>query len=188
MELVLRWQFPNFVAKFKYMNRGLLILFTAVLCIYFNSACISSKHPKAYMHKAYKTIKKSVQEAEVSSLHDTVKVLFPSNLMFGFNSASISQDIMPSMHRFANALNKFHHTNVLITGYTDSVGTDEYNNRLSSERADTAKASLVQLTVLPERIKTWGMGKRYPIASNETEEGRAKNRRVEFIILLAEKK
>ena len=95
---------------------------------------------------------------------------------------------MPSMHRFANALNKFHHTNVLITGYTDSVGTDEYNNRLSSERADTAKASLVQLTVLPERIKTWGMGKRYPIASNETEEGRAKNRRVEFIILLAEKK
>jgi outer membrane protein OmpA-like peptidoglycan-associated protein len=170
------------------MNRSLLILFTTLLCIQLSVACKSSKHPKAYMHKAFKTIKKSVQEAEVSNLHDTVKILFPSNLMFGFNSATISQEVMPSMHRLANALNKFNHTAVLITGYTDSVGNEAYNDKLSGERADTAKSTLVQYAVLSERIKTWGMGKRYPIASNESEEGRAKNRRVEFIILLAEKK
>jgi outer membrane protein OmpA-like peptidoglycan-associated protein len=92
------------------------------------------------------------------------------------------------MNRFADALNKFEKTAILISGYTDSIGTDEYNEKLSAQRADTAKAALVNNKVANQRINTWGMGKRHPIATNETEEGRALNRRVEFIILYDVKK
>jgi outer membrane protein OmpA-like peptidoglycan-associated protein len=108
--------------------------------------------------------------------------------MFGFNSASINSEVAPSMNRFADALNKFEKTAILISGYTDSIGTDEYNEKLSAQRADTAKAALVNNKVANQRINTWGMGKRHPIATNETEEGRALNRRVEFIILYDVKK
>ena len=135
------------------------------------------------MRHAYKSIKRSIPSAEVVSLNDTIKVLFPANLMFEVNKSNIDSAIQPSMHRFANALNKYHRTAVLISGYTDSVGSDEYNNNLSAQRADTAKQTLVNYEVKDSRINTWGMGERHPVATNSTEEGRAKNRRVEFVIL-----
>ncbi|HTN18067.1 MAG TPA: OmpA family protein [Chitinophagaceae bacterium] len=139
------------------------------------------------MRKTYKKLKRSLKSsALVSHLNDTVKVIFPSNLMFGFNSASINEPIIPKMQRFALALNKFDRTAVLISGHTDNKGAEQYNNELSGRRADSAKVVLSQYQVKPERINTWGMGMRHPVASNETDEGRALNRRVEFVILYKE--
>lgn len=149
----------------------------------FIAACGTPKHKKAYMRHTYRHIKKSVKTAEVTKLNDTIKVLFPSNLMFPFNSTSIDSSAQPAMKRFANALVKYNRTSILISGYTDSVGTDDYNNELSAQRADTARRSLENNKVSSERMFTWGMGERQPIATNETEQGRARNRRVEFIIL-----
>lgn len=140
------------------------------------------------MRRTFHALRKSIKEAEVTSLNDSVKVIFPCNLMFGFNSASIKEELQPSIKRFSKSLNKFDKTAVLIAGHTDNVGDDDYNDKLSAQRADTAKSALTSYQVAPSRISTWGMGKKFPIASNETEEGRAKNRRVEFVILYETKK
>lgn len=147
------------------------------------AACGTPKHKKAYMRHTYRSIKKSVKNAEVTKLNDTIKVLFPSNLMFPVNSTTIDSLALPAMKRFADALIKYNRTSILISGYTDSVGTDEYNDQLSAKRADTARKSLESNKVSSERIFTWGMGERHPITKNDTEQGRARNRRVEFVVL-----
>ena len=70
---------------------------------------------------------------------------------------------------------------VEIAGYTDNVGSSYYNKKLSQKRADSVKEWLVIRGIDPKRIVTKGYGLENPIASNSTEEGRSKNRRIEFI-------
>lgn len=166
------------------MKRNILLAFIVFFSVQaLVSSCGILHNKKMYMRRTYKKIRKSVKEAEVSNLNDTIKVLFPSNLMFAVDSFSISKELLPTVERFAHVLNKFDKTAILITGYTDSLGTEEYNNNLSSLRANTAKNALQNYNVLQSRINTWGMGERHPISSNLTEAGRARNRRVEFVIL-----
>jgi OOP family OmpA-OmpF porin len=73
--------------------------------------------------------------------------------------------------------------NVEIEGYTDYIGTAEYNQQLSEERAQTVKNYLVSQGIAADRLSTVGYGKGNPIANNETEEGRAMNRRIVFRII-----
>lgn len=150
------------------------------------SSCCTPKHKHAYMRRTFKQIKRKVKKAQVSSINDSVKVIFPENLTFLFNSSSLDSNSMPSFKRFSKILNRFDRTAVMISGYTDSIGSDDYNNELSAKRADTTKSVLIKYDVASDRINTWGMGKRHPIAPNSTEEGRSRNRRVEFIILYKE--
>jgi hypothetical protein len=70
---------------------------------------------------------------------------------------------------------------VVVEGYTDSVGSDSCNQRLSERRADSVRDYLVEKGISPSRIRTRGYGETRPVASNATEEGRAQNRRVEII-------
>ena len=72
--------------------------------------------------------------------------------------------------------------NIKIIGHTDSIGTDSYNDRLSVRRADSVKAYLISNGIKPQVISSIGMGKRNPIESNKSANGRAKNRRVEITI------
>jgi outer membrane protein OmpA-like peptidoglycan-associated protein len=169
--------------KIMSLRNNVLIVSIAIVTLQTQIACQTPKTQKAYMNKTYKRLKRNLKFAQVSKLNDTVKVLFPSNLRFGFNSSSINGNIMPKMHRFAKALNKYNRTSILINGHTDNVGEKNYNNELSSKRADSAKVALVNYNVDGNRINTWGLGMRYPIATNETEEGRSLNRRVEFVVL-----
>ena len=71
---------------------------------------------------------------------------------------------------------------ILITGHTDNVGSDQANQRLSEGRANAVRDALIERGVQAERIEAEGKGESEPIADNDTEEGRAKNRRVEFTI------
>ncbi|WP_165836305.1 OmpA family protein [Taibaiella soli] len=135
------------------------------------------------MRKTYVDLKKSVNEAEVSILNDTVKVVFGNNVLFDFGSARIKAEVFPAFKRFSDALNKHPETEILVCGYTDTVGGEGTNINLSQKRADSAKAMLVYNNVDDRRIFTWGLGFKNPVASNTTEEGRQQNRRVEFVIL-----
>lgn len=165
------------------------ILYPIILSVLLLTACRTPQQKKhAYMKRTYHALRKAVKEAEVTNLNDSVRVIFPDNLMFAFNSSSIKQELQASMKRLSQALNKFDKTIVLVAGHTDNVGEDEYNNKLSAQRADTAKSVLTANEVNPLRITTWGMGKKYPLAGNDTEQGRARNRRVEFIVLYEAKK
>ena len=72
---------------------------------------------------------------------------------------------------------------IRIEGHTDSTGNSETNLKISQQRADAVLTALVSLGVNAERITSAGMGQDFPIASNESEDGRAQNRRVDVILL-----
>jgi len=71
----------------------------------------------------------------------------------------------------------------VIEGHADNIGSDEYNLELSSRRANSVKDYFIQKGISPGRLSSYGYGKSMPVAANETEEGRAKNRRVEILIV-----
>lgn len=164
-----------------------LFLLVPVAALLLLVACSPQKRlarkERTYMQQNYKELKEAVNEAEVTMLNDTIKVLFPEHLLFGLNSSEINQTTYPLMQRFANALNKYNKTSILINGYTDKSGTEELNRKLSANRAENARKLLHQDKVDTGRMHIWGLASENPIASNDTEEGKRRNRRVEFIIL-----
>lgn len=136
-----------------------------------------------YMENSFTEIQKNVHGAEMSLLNDSIKILFPEHLLFPVGKSEVRVETYPLLARLATALNKFDNTSILITGYTDISGSEKLNDQLSAERAEKTKLVLMKNAVEPSRILTWGRGSRNPIASNDTEAGRIKNRRVEFVIL-----
>ena len=110
-------------------------------------------------------------------------VLTIGDVLFATGKADITSGAMRSMDKLAEFLKAQPTRNVVIEGYTDSVGGDNYNLELSEKRAESAKNELVVRGIAVERITTRGFGKRDPVASNDTPEGRKLNRRVEVIIL-----
>lgn len=142
-----------------------------------------AKKKHAYMGSVYNSLKDSVGDAEVTIVSDTVKVLFPEHLLFQKNSSAINTDAFPLLQRFAQVLNRYDMTTIMIQGYTDMTGTEAINKKLSQERADSAKNVLVYYTVNKDRLYSWGLGPARPIADNNTAEGQRRNRRVEFMVL-----
>lgn len=138
---------------------------------------------KKYINDTYVDLKETLNEAEVTILNDTIKVLFPEHLLFQKSSADLNEGVAPLMFRFANALKKYNKTDILINGYTDDTGGEDLNRKLSQQRADNARNVLQKDGVASERMMSWGLGSKNPIVENTSDEARAKNRRVEFIIL-----
>jgi outer membrane protein OmpA-like peptidoglycan-associated protein len=167
----------------KSITNALLLIVLTIGLFSCNAQKKLARKKAKYMTEAYVTIKDQVKEAEVTHLNDSIKVLFPEHLLFQVSSAEIKPEILPIMGRFSKALNRYPLTKILINGYTDNTGTDEYNNNLSEERANNAYHNLNNNEVPKDRLYKWGRGKLNPIGDNNTEEGRKKNRRVEFIIL-----
>lgn len=102
---------------------------------------------------------------------------------FEFNKATIRPSSKPKLDEAIEVLDEFPAVEIEITGHTDDVGTPEFNQKLSEERAAAVKKYLVDGGIDPSRITTEGRGSSEPVASNETEEGRAQNRRIEFEIV-----
>lgn len=94
---------------------------------------------------------------------------------------------MTNIQNLANSLKNFPETNVLIIGHTDDTGSDAYNSRLSERRAESVKNFATMQGIPSQRLNTQGKGEGEPIAENTTEDGRAKNRRVEIVIVANEK-
>lgn len=110
-------------------------------------------------------------------------VLTIGDVLFAFGKADLSPKTDRSVRTLADFLKKYPNRNVLIEGHTDSIGSDDYNLGLSRLRAESVKTKLVADGIDSARITTVGYGKKYPAFSNDTEAGRAQNRRVEVIIL-----
>jgi len=105
-------------------------------------------------------------------------------IYFDFDKATIKPESKPALEAAAKMLNENPTINVEIQGHTDSKGSDSYNLKLSDERAASVVAYLVtNLGIDPSRLTSKGYGESMPIASNDTDSGRALNRRVEFKIL-----
>jgi outer membrane protein OmpA-like peptidoglycan-associated protein len=110
-------------------------------------------------------------------------VLTMGDVLFAFDKATLSPVAFRNVDKLADFLRKHPNRSVLIEGHTDSVGSDEYNLDLSGKRADAVKNALVAKGVGEERITPKGYGKKYPVASNKTSDGRQLNRRVEVVVL-----
>jgi len=106
-----------------------------------------------------------------------------TDVLFETGKSNLSLEVMRSVDKLTEFLEKHPNRYVLIEGHTDSIGGDELNLALSQKRADAVKERLVAKEVAEKRITTRGYGKKYPLASNETPAGRQQNRRVEVIIL-----
>jgi len=103
---------------------------------------------------------------------------------FDFDKATLRPDSMPVLRQAAATLMLKENSDVLVVveGHTDGRGTDEYNLKLSLHRAQAVRDELVNLGVDPTRLSVRGKGKSEPVASNDTDEGRAQNRRVELLV------
>ena len=106
-----------------------------------------------------------------------------NNLFFDFNKSDIKKESYPELERLVDLLQKNPTIKIEIAGHTDNVGDQDYNLKLSQQRADAVVSFLKTKKIADDRIKGVGYGKNKPIANNETEEGKAINRRVEFLIL-----
>ena len=111
-----------------------------------------------------------------------LKLDIPSDISFATGRSDVSSTFAPILNQFATSLNQNPVTTVTIIGHTDSTGSDAINNPLSIDRANSTRNYLVARGVAGNRVATDGRGSREPIADNNTNEGRAKNRRVEIYV------
>jgi outer membrane protein OmpA-like peptidoglycan-associated protein len=125
---------------------------------------------------------KEIPGATVSRVGEGIAVSFPSGILFPFDSAELQTEGRSNLRRLADSLQENPRTDVLIVGHADSVGRPDYNQQLSQRRARAAADYLATQDVGRGRLLTAGKGESEPIASNDTEEGRRRNRRVEIAI------
>ncbi len=112
------------------------------------------------------------------------KLTIPEKILFDFGQFFLKPEAKKALRLVAEMLKNQPGKKILIVGYTDNIGSDEYNLRLSLQRAQSVADYLIYVEGIDSnRIKIEGKGKANPVADNSTEEGRAKNRRVEIVIL-----
>jgi outer membrane protein OmpA-like peptidoglycan-associated protein len=109
-------------------------------------------------------------------------VITLNNILFDVGKTELKRGADNTLDKIADALEEFPEHNLMIEGFTDSTGADDYNENLSQQRAESVKAALVKRGINPDRIDTRGYGEQYPIATNNTDTGRQLNRRVEIIV------
>lgn len=134
------------------------------------------------MDKQAEEIKKKVPGVKVDRVGEGIVVEFSQAVLFGFDQSKLTPNSYRSLDQLIKVLNAYPDTDIEIDGHTDSKGTAEYNQTLSVDRATAVSQYLLGHNISPARVKTVGYGKNYPKYSNDTEEGRAGNRRVEFQI------
>lgn len=126
---------------------------------------------------------RQVQGVDVTrTAPDELKVTVRNDVLFDFNSAALRSASRDSLREMAGVFNKYPNTDIVVAGYTDSIGSAAYNKRLSERRADSVTRYLEDLGVNDARLDPIGYGKTHPRASNATAEGRQLNRRVEIRI------
>ena len=126
---------------------------------------------------------RQIQGVDVTrTSNDELKVTVRNDVLFDFNSAALRSASRESLSEMGNVFDKYPNTTIVVAGYTDSIGSAAYNQRLSERRADSVARYLEDMNVSPSRIDAVGYGKSNPRASNSTASGRQLNRRVEIRI------
>ena len=128
-------------------------------------------------------IQKAIPNAEVIREGEGIIVKFDSGILFDFDKTALKDAAKTNVQSLAASLNQYPDTDIKIIGHTDSRGTEQYNQGLSERRAAAVKAYAVSQGVPSSRLVTIGKGFNEPIADNETDAGRAANRRVEIVIV-----
>jgi OmpA-OmpF porin, OOP family len=106
-----------------------------------------------------------------------------NNIFFDTGKATLRDESAPELDRIVSEMNNKPKLVIELGGHTDNVGSNELNQKLSQDRADSVREYLIGKGIEPDRIQSKGFGETKPVAPNDTDEGRQQNRRVEFTIL-----
>jgi outer membrane protein OmpA-like peptidoglycan-associated protein len=134
------------------------------------------------MDQQAKELKQDIPGAVVERVGEGLQVTFESGLLFDYDSDVLRAPAKQNLSSLAASLDKYPGTDLLIVGHTDAQGSDSYNMTLSERRAAAAANYLVAQGVSRARLRSTGRGESEPVASNDTESDRQKNRRVEVAI------
>lgn len=140
----------------------------------------------AYMDHQQKEMEQSLQGTGIEvqrTAENTLNLNMPSSITFAFDSATLTPQAQSALNSVANILNQYPESTITVTGHTDDLGSDTYNQRLSEQRAASVSSYLSQHGVNLARLKQQGMGERMPKYPNTNEENRSQNRRVELAIV-----
>lgn len=140
-----------------------------------------------YMDKQAAELERDLEGAKITRVGEGIKVTFDSGILFDVNKATLKPASKESLAKLAQILNKYEDTNILLEGHTDATGSDEHNLTLSRQRAQSVSNYLASLGVNVPRLVIMGYGEDQPVADNDTETGRAQNRRVEVAIYANDK-
>lgn len=114
---------------------------------------------------------------------DNLLLRMPAGITFATNDATVQQQFQPTLNDVAAVLNEYPSTYIDVVGHTDADGSETYNQALSERRAQSVASYLGMRGVQSARVATQGRGESQPIASNETADGKAQNRRVEIKVV-----
>jgi outer membrane protein OmpA-like peptidoglycan-associated protein len=131
-------------------------------------------------------LEQNIPGAKVQRVGEGIAVLFDSGLLFDVNSDVIKGDARTNLDALAASLTKYPKSDLMIVGHTDATGTDSYNMTLSRQRAASA-SNYLRSHGVTRGIKALGRGESEPIATNDTDDGRQQNRRVEVAIYASNK-
>lgn len=134
------------------------------------------------MDKQAEELKRDLEGATVERVGEGILITFESGLVFDTDSYQLRDATKTNLNDLAGTLKKYDDTNILIEGHTDNTGEDNYNQKLSENRADAVENFLVTQGIENSRVTTKGYGESQPLDSNESQAGRQKNRRVEVAI------
>ena len=134
------------------------------------------------MDKQAAELEQNIKGAKVERVGEGIQVTFESGLLYDFDSDVVKPDARTNLRELAVSLDKYPNSDLVIIGHTDQVGSAEYNQQLSERRASAAARYLVSQGVSGSRVATRGLGETEPVQTNDTETGRAANRRVEVAI------
>jgi outer membrane protein OmpA-like peptidoglycan-associated protein len=138
-----------------------------------------------YMDEQERKLKQQLAGTGVDIVRkgENITLDMPGNVTFAFDSAELNSQVKPVLDKVAGTLREYNKTVIEVAGHTDSTGSDAYNQKLSERRASSVATYLSGQGVEAGRMVTVGAGEGYPVASNDTEEGRSQNRRVEITIV-----
>jgi outer membrane protein OmpA-like peptidoglycan-associated protein len=120
----------------------------------------------------------------ILSTRDTARglIVSMSDVLFDFNQATLKQDAKEKLAKVSGILLAYPTLHLSVEGYTDSIGTDDYNQKLSERRAGAVRDYLTSNGIASGNVQAQGFGKAKPVASNDTNAGRQQNRRVEMVV------
>jgi outer membrane protein OmpA-like peptidoglycan-associated protein len=135
-----------------------------------------------HMDKQAEELKKDLKDAKVERVGEGILITFESGLLFDVDKSDIKPTTKTNLDELSQTLKKYDDTNILVEGHTDNTGDDAHNEKLSDQRAEAVEKYLASQGVSESRITTKGYGESQPVADNNTETGRAANRRVQVAI------
>jgi len=176
-------------------------LFAVLVAVAFAAACATTEEPKPAPKpapvptpapkpepKPAPAPPKAEPKPEGKPKPVAEKITFAADVLFDFDKSVIKPEGKSKLDDLASKVKGINLEVVIAVGHADSIGSDEYNQRLSMRRAESVKAYMVSKGLEPNRVYTEGKGEKQPVANNNTADGRAKNRRTEIEVIGTRKK